>query len=79
MNSYLALTACWDRPAVNVVGAKLYRMLTAVGVCPKVRHFDLSADQAIKIAIPGSTESDAERRRYLILVIASNHTHLLLG
>jgi len=56
------------QPVVSLVAGRVWSLAVAVRLCSNKPHvFDLSAPSAIKIALPGVTPSDADRRRNIAL------------
>ena len=56
------------QPVVSLVAGRVWSLAVTVRLCSNKPHvFDLSAPSAIKIALPGVTPSDADRRRNIAL------------
>jgi len=56
------------QPAVQVLANRLFKFAVAIKLCQKKpTQYDMSAPSSIKIALPGVTSSDADRRRQIAL------------
>lgn len=56
------------QPVVTILADRVFKLAVVLRMCPKKPlQYDLSAPSSIKIALPGASKSDAERRRQIAL------------